>query len=239
MALMEIRGLCMSYGLAEILKDISLCVEKGEVLGLIGPTGSGKTTLLRLIALLEEPEQGSMIFDSVEITAQPEKERLRMRRRMAMVFQKPVMFKASVQENISYGLKIRGRGDTLKVKDALDAVGLQGYESRDAATLSGGEMQRIALARALVLEPELLLLDEPTANLDPKSAASIDGIIRSLRDNGTAVIMATHSMLQCRRLADRVAVLVGGKLVELGSTETVFSAKALPKMHLLAEAAPW
>jgi tungstate transport system ATP-binding protein len=133
---------------------------------------------------------------------------------MAMVFQKPVMFKTSVRENVSYGLKIIGEGKIdERVEAAIEAVGLSGYESRDANTLSGGEMQRIALARALVLDPELLLLDEPTANLDPKTAASIDALIS--RFEGT-VIMATHNMLQARRMADRVAVLIEGRLAEVG-----------------------
>lgn len=221
MAFLETRNLGKAYGPAQILKDVTLGVEKGEVLALIGPTGSGKTTLLRLINLLDEPSEGSVIFDGVEITALPEKEKLRERRRMSMVFQKPVMFKGSVRENVSFGLKVRGRDDRERVNQALQAVGLDSFGSRDASTLSGGEMQRTALARALVLEPELLLLDEPTANLDPKSAASIDRLIRGL-SRGTTVIMATHNMLQCRRLADRVAVIREGRLARLGQPLEVF-----------------
>jgi tungstate transport system ATP-binding protein len=219
MAKIEVKGLYKSYGEAEILKDINLSVEPGEVLALIGPTGSGKTTLLRLIGLLEKPTTGVIIVDGLEVTGFSEGERLKARRRMAMVFQKPVMFKTSVRENVSYGLKIRGESEIDKsVEAAIEAVGLSGYESRDANTLSGGEMQRIALARALVLEPELLLLDEPTANLDPKTAAAIDALVS--RFKGT-VIMATHNMLQARRLADRVAVLVEGRLVEVGEPREV------------------
>ena len=108
-----------------------------------------------------------------------------------------------------------------KVEEALAAVGLSGYESRDANTLSGGEMQRIALARALVLQPELLLLDEPTANLDPGSAASIDSLLQSLAGGRTAVILATHNMQQCRKLARRVAVLQAGRLAAQGKSEEI------------------
>jgi tungstate transport system ATP-binding protein len=219
MAKIEVKGLYKGYGEAEILKDINLSVEPGEVLALIGPTGSGKTTLLRLIGLLEKPTTGVIIVDGLEVTGLSEGERLKARRRMAMVFQKPVMFKTSVRENVSYGLKIRGESEIDKrVEAAIEAVGLSGYEARDANTLSGGEMQRIALARALVMEPELLLLDEPTANLDPKTAAAIDALVS--RFKGT-VIMATHNMLQARRLADRVAVLVEGRLVEVGEPREV------------------
>ena len=242
MAKIEVKGLYKSYGGAEILKDINLKVEQGEVLALIGPTGSGKTTLLRLIGLLEKPTIGEIIFDGLEVTGLTERERLKARRRMAMVFQKPVMFKTSVRENVSYGLKIRGEGKIdERVEAAIEAVGLSGYESRDANTLSGGEMQRIALARALVLEPELLLLDEPTANLDPKTAASIDALIS--RFEGT-VIMATHNMLQASRMADRVAVLIEGRLAEVGGPKEVLgkdgSLDLQGNAYTLPEAsAPW
>ena len=154
------------------------------------------------------------------------------RRKMAMVFQKPVMFKASVEANVSYGLRMRGRADATdaaggkmsmsdRVEESLAAVGLSGYESRDANTLSGGETQRIALARALILQPDLLLLDEPTANLDPGSAASIDSLLQSLAGSRTAVILATHNMQQCRKLAGRVAVLQAGRLMAVGKSEEI------------------
>ncbi len=242
MAKIEVNGLYKSYGEAEILKDINLKVEPGEVLALIGPTGSGKTTLLRLIGLLEKPTIGEIIFDGLAVTGLTERERLKARRRMAMVFQKPVMFKTSVRENVSYGLKIRGEGKIdERVEAAIEAVGLSGYESRDANTLSGGEMQRIALARALVLDPELLLLDEPTANLDPKTAASIDALIS--RFEGT-VIMATHNMLQASRMADRVAVLIEGRLAEVGGPKEVLGKEGSLDLqgnaYTLPEAsAPW
>ncbi|HNX39474.1 MAG TPA: phosphate ABC transporter ATP-binding protein [Methanothrix sp.] len=262
MALLSVTGLGKSCGRAEILKGIDLSVERGEVLGLIGPTGSGKTTLLRLINLLDEPSCGCIEFDGRTVSGLPEKEMLAARRRMGMVFQKPVMFSASVQDNVSYGLRVRGarrRADggraeiEERVRLVLEAVGLEGCERRDASTLSGGEMQRIALARALIIQPELLLLDEPTANLDPRSADSIDRLLERLagsglflgesdgenrnsgdsgednlagRPSGTAhrpaVILATHNMRQCRRLAGRVAVLQAGRLAAIGCTEEIF-----------------
>jgi ABC-type methionine transport system ATPase subunit len=221
--LIRVHGVSKSYGSAEILKDISLDVEKGEVLSVIGPTGSGKTTLLRLIDLLEEPSSGSIIFERHETVGMPEKKKQDIRKRMAMVFQKPIMFRASVRDNVSYGLKVRGLGkNKKKMSDALSAVGLSDYEQRDATTLSGGEMQRLALARAMVVEPEVLILDEPTANLDPKTASIIEGLVSDLPRSGTMVIIATHDMRQCRRLADRVAVILNGRLSEIGKTEEVF-----------------
>ena len=225
MAFLEIRNLRKSYGRAQILKEINLSVEKGDILGLIGPTGSGKSTLLRLIDLLEEPSRGAIILEGRAVSGRPEKERIAARRRMAMVFQKPVMFKSNVLDNVTFGLMVRGEGQAEereeKARAALQAVGLSGYESRDANTLSGGEMQRIALARAIVLEPDLLLLDEPTANLDPRSASAIDSLLQSLAGGRTAVILATHNMMQCRNLADRVAVLVEGRITALGESEAV------------------
>ena len=141
MAFLEVRNLGKSYGQAEILKGINLSVEKGEILGLIGPTGSGKTTLLRLIDLLEEPGHGSILLEGREVSGWPEKERIAARRRMAMVFQKPVMFKSTVLENVSFGLLVRGKEEAKqreeKARRALQSVGLSGYEGRDANTLSG------------------------------------------------------------------------------------------------------
>jgi len=204
----------------EILSDIDLCVERGEILALIGPTGSGKTTLLRLINLLDEPSRGSIIFDGERVSTLAEKEKVHVRRRMAMVFQKPMMFRGSVRDNISFGLRIRHK-DGEKIKEALEVVDLSGYESRDAGTLSGGEAQRIALARALVCDPELLLLDEPCANLDPSSAASIDRVIEERANQRTAVIFSTHNMQQCTRLADRVAVLAGGRIAGVKSPDEI------------------
>ncbi len=228
MAKIEVKKLRKCYGKSEILRDIDLKVDQGEILGLIGPTGSGKTTLLRLINLLERPSSGDLIFDGIETAGIAERERRKIRRRMAMVFQKPVMFRANVMENVSYGLKIRGeRGIEDRVRDAISSVGLEGYESRDANTLSGGEMQRIALARALVLKPDVLILDEPTANLDPRTASSVDALIDEFA--GT-VIMATHNMLQARRLSDRIAVLSEGRLIALGRPEEILDAKGLSSL---------
>jgi tungstate transport system ATP-binding protein len=222
---LKIIGLGKSYGKAAILIDINLTVERGKVLALIGPTGSGKTTLLRLINLLEEPSCGCILFDDQLAGRKKNSELLELRRRMAMVFQKPVMFRGTVRENVAFGMNLRGKVDPERVADALSEVGLSGYEDRDASTLSGGEMQRIALARALILEPDLLLLDEPTANLDPKSAGAINRLLQSISGQKTTVVLATHDMMQCKMLADRVAVLVAGKIVALGHPDEVFSQK--------------
>lgn len=236
--ILELKGIGKAYGKSEVLKDIDLCVEKGDIVALIGPTGSGKTTLLRLIDLLEAPSSGKIIFDGRDMTAESENSRLKARRRMSMVFQKPVMFRGSVLKNVLYGLKIRGKDEKDRAEDALRAVGLIGYENRDASTLSGGEMQRTALARALVTEPDLLLLDEPTANLDPKTAASIEDIISGLPRRGTTIIMATHNMLQSRRLAGHVAMLIDGRLIKFGRPEDILG-KEDSSASCSGALAPW
>jgi tungstate transport system ATP-binding protein len=226
-AFLEVRNVSFSRGGARILRDVSLEAERGQVLVIIGPTGSGKTTLLRLIDLLESPNSGSIFLQGKDLARASDKERQEARKRMAMVFQKPVMFRSTVAENVSYGLKIRGIRRKERVKEALHAVGLPGYEARIATTLSGGEMQRTALARAMVIEPEVLLLDEPTANLDPKTAATIDDLIASFSRQGAGVIMATHNMQQAEKLGTRVAVLVEGRIVAEGSPDQIFARKKI------------
>jgi tungstate transport system ATP-binding protein len=222
--MIEARGVWARRGGAEILKDVSLKVRKGETLAIIGPTGSGKTTLIRILNLLDPPDKGKVFFDGVDVS-EDERARFLARRRMAMVFQKPSMFNVSVEKNVSYGLRIRGVfGPAIRdrVRSALREVGLSGYEKRRAFSLSGGEAQRVALARALVTEPELLLLDEATANLDPRTAETIEDLIRRAGEDGLAVVMATHDLDQARRLADWVGVLVGGELVRVGAPEEIF-----------------
>ena len=158
MSLIEITGLCQRYGEREVLKNINMKVEKGEVFALIGPTGAGKTTLLRLLDLLDTPTSGRIYFDGIDIITSG-KVRLEVRRRMAFVLQKPVVFNMSVYDNIAYSLRWRGqkKGDIKqKVNRILEAVGLSADKNRNARTLSGGEAQRVAIARALVIGPEPL-----------------------------------------------------------------------------------
>jgi len=235
MPLIETVNLCYKRGERDILRNINLQVEPGEVFALIGPTGAGKTTLLRLLDLIDVPTSGKIYFDGID-TAGSAKKRLELRRRMAFVLQKPVVFNLSVYENIAYGLKWRGiRGSKLrsKVEDALEMVGLAAEKDRNARSLSGGEVQRVAIARAIALEPEVLLLDEPTANLDPLSASRIEELIASIiRRYATTIIMATHDMPQGHRLADRVGVLINGELVQTGSSREVFTS---PRNREVAE----
>ena len=225
MPLVELIDIGQTREGRDILKDVNIQIDRGEVFAMIGPTGAGKTTLLRIINLLDNPGNGVLLYDGND-AASSDKFRLESRRRMAFVLQKPVVFNTSVYDNIAYGLKWRGINKPQvrkKVDEMLDITGLAEYRSRNARTLSGGEMQRVAIARAVATDPELLLLDEPTANLDPVSAAKIEDILTNIiKQNGITVIMATHDMAQGQRLADRIAVLVNGEIVQIGRSNDIF-----------------
>ena len=235
MSLVETVDLCQRYGKRDILKNINIRVDRGEVLALIGPTGAGKTTLLRLIDLLDVPTSGRIYFDGID-TTKSARVRLEVRRRMAFVLQKPIVFNLSVYDNIAYGLKWRGvRKSSLRqrVNSTLEMVALSAYKDRNARTLSGGEAQRVAIARAIAIEPEVLLLDEPTANLDPISTSRIEELITNIIHRyETTIIMATHDISQGQRLADRIGVLIDGEILQTGSSTEVF---ASPRNKEIAE----
>jgi tungstate transport system ATP-binding protein len=223
--MIRIEQLTRAFGAKESIKEISLEIHRGEIFTLIGPSGSGKTTLIRLIDLLDTPTSGSIFFEGSD-TGASENGRLAIRRRMGMVFQKPAVLNASVARNIAFGLKFRGVPDdeiTEKVHSALRLVGLPDFAGRRAITLSGGEMQRVAIARAMVTEPEVLLLDEPTANLDPVSADLIEELIVRINQKfGTTIVLSTHDMIQGQRLADRIGVIMNGRLVQTGDPGEIF-----------------
>jgi tungstate transport system ATP-binding protein len=223
--MIRISGLSRRFGEREVVQGIDLEIRRGEIFSLIGPSGSGKTTLLRLIDLLDRPTRGFIIFDGTP-TDGPEHERRSLRRRMAMVFQKPGVLNATVEQNVAFGLEFRGMEKEKvheRVVSALEMVGLSGMLTRRAISLSGGEMQRVAIARAIVTGPEVLLLDEPTANLDPVSTEIIENlIVRINRERKTTIVIATHDMGQGQRLASRIGVLMDGKLVQAGEIYDIF-----------------
>ncbi|MDD5095286.1 MAG: ABC transporter ATP-binding protein [Dehalococcoidia bacterium] len=225
MALIELVNLGQRFQKKVILKDISFKIERGEAFALIGPTGSGKTTLIRVMDLLDHPAGGKIYFDGTDVT-RSRGNRLAARRRMAYVQQKPIVFSMTVQDNVACGLKWRHRSRESirgRVDEVLEMVGMADYRERDAKTLSGGETQRIAIARALITDPELLLLDEPTANLDPSSTSKIEEVLeRIIRARRTTVLMATHDMSQGQRLAQTMGVLMNGELAQIGTKEEIF-----------------
>ncbi|MEY7849882.1 amino acid ABC transporter ATP-binding protein [Natrarchaeobius sp. A-rgal3] len=227
-----------AYGDEVVFEGLSLSVRPGEVLAIIGPSGVGKSTLLRLLALFDAPNGGSVRYENENVWQVPERRRLEYRRRIGMVFQEASLFDASVRRNAEYGLRVRqswpdrvrhelttlvgrtnGTGDAI---DALDTVGLRAKADQDASSLSGGEAQRVAFARALAYDPDVLLLDEPTSDLDPRNTAVIEDAVLNAKNRGIGVGIATHDMHQAERIADRVAVLLENDVIEVGSPETVF-----------------
>lgn len=209
-----------------IFENMNLSIAKGEILVIIGPSGVGKTTLLRLIDLLDAPTSGNIRFLGQDMWSLLEPQRRKYRQKMGMVFQSNTLFEGVLKENIAYGLKIRKYRNEIieeKVKKALDIVGLTNLKDRHIRTLSGGEIQRAAIARVLAYEPDVLLLDEPTANLDPPNTANLERIISTIRkEYQSTIIVATHNMFQARRLGDRIALLLNGNIIEIGTAEEIF-----------------
>ncbi len=235
MALIETIDLQQKYDKQYILKSIDLSINRNEVFALIGPTGAGKTTLIRLLDLLELPASGKIYFDRIDVT-HSKRLRLEARRRMSLVLQKPVVFNMSVFDNAACGLRWRHENREVirqQVNSVLELVGMADYKNRNARTLSGGETQQLAIARALAVKPEVLFLDEPTANLDPISISKIEEILaRIIREQKTTIVMATHDMAQGQRLANRIGVLLHGEILQIGSPGDIFSS---PQNKELAE----
>ena len=225
MAIIEAHKIRKVYGNLEVLHDVDLSVREGEILGLIGPSGSGKSTLLRLLDLIEPADEGELSVFGVDV-AKEHGRWLDLRRQMGMLFQRPIVFNASVYDNVAMGLRYRhaSRDDIdRKVKEALEAVGLSRYIKSRALDLSGGEQQRVALSRVLVTDPEILFLDEPTANLDPTSTATIEAIVTRLnREANMTVLISTHDLAQGQRLAHRVGVMIEGTIAQTGPSREIF-----------------
>ncbi len=209
-----------------LVREVTAEFEPGMIHAVVGPNGAGKTTLLRLLALLARPTQGRVLLDGQDATA-AWPDCLAWRRRLSLVQQNPALFRAPVFDNVAAGLRFRGRrGQPLRaaVEAALGLVELQGYERRWPGSLSGGEAQKVALARAVAPAPEILLLDEPCANLDPASSALIEEKVRLLaEEQGMTIILVTHSLGQAARLSQFVYVVCDAHLVEAGPTPDVFA----------------
>ncbi len=225
MPIIEVQNLIKEYSGKKVLKNINFKVQNGELFILVGPNGAGKTTLLRILDLLEEPTSGKVFFNGEFIDYSIKNKEI-IRRKIGMVFQKTMLFNTSVFNNIAYGLKIRGKdNETIKqkVKEVLELLQLKGFENRNALTLSGGEAQRVALAQALVIEPELLLLDEPTANLDPRNTSIIEQVLSHVnKEKEVTIIMTTHNIFQAERLAHRIALLNEGRIDAIGTFQEIF-----------------
>ncbi|HZJ50992.1 MAG TPA: ATP-binding cassette domain-containing protein [Actinomycetota bacterium] len=206
-----------------IVKDISFELWAGDLLAVTGPSGSGKSSLLRLLNRLDEPTEGTVHVGGRDYRAMAPRE---LRRRVGMVSQRPFLFPGSVAHNVAFGPDQRGEqvAEGL-VAGLLGRVGLAGYEDRDVGHLSGGEAQRVSLARTLANSPEVLLLDEPTSALDERAVLDVERLICSVLDEpGLSGIVVTHDRDQAARMANRVMIVERGEMVRIGPTEEVLRA---------------
>jgi putative ABC transport system ATP-binding protein len=211
-------------GAKQLVDNVTVQVERGEILAVVGPSGAGKSSFLRLLNRLDEPTGGTVLIDGHNYRTIPPRE---LRRRVGMVMQTANLFPGTIAANIAFGPQQRGETlSTEQIAVLLDRVGLPGYQHRDVSNLSGGEAQRVSVARTLANEPEVLLLDEPTSALDELSARGVEDLMLSvIRERRMACVIVTHNRDQAERVADRTMVMEAGKLVEIGPTAEVLRAR--------------
>jgi len=214
----KVRDLKKVYNNKIVLDVDNLNFQEGKIYAIVGPNGSGKTTLLNILNLLEKPDEGQIFFYDQEITNKSNSDTLEIRRKITLVNQDPFLFHSTVYDNIAYGLKIRSippKVQKSRIRSALNIVGLSGFKDRKANQLSGGEVQRVVIARALVIEPEILFLDEPTTSIDQKHIDVVERVIKKIKKEiKTTVIFTTHDLSQAYRLADEVISLLDGKIIK-------------------------
>ena len=220
---LETRNLSRAVAGKVLVNEITLQVHQGEVLAVVGPSGAGKSSFLRLLNRLDEPTSGTVLVNGRDYRHIAARD---LRRRVGMVMQMAYLFPGTVGANIAFGP--RQRGDIPpngQIAALLDRVGLPGYQDRDVSSLSGGEAQRVSLARTLANAPEALLLDEPTSALDEVSARAIEELVLSIiRERQMTCVIITHDMLQAARIADRALVLEAGNMVAIGPAKEVLHA---------------
>jgi len=224
MIMIEIRDLLIQRNGRDVLHIDSLDIARGEIMTVVGPNGAGKSTLLLALARLLEPARGEIIYDGKSLVQLDE---LVYRRKISFVFQAPLLMDMTVEQNVSLGLKFRGVSKEETRQRAglwIKALGIESLSKRRAGQLSGGEAQRVSLARAFVLEPELLLLDEPFAALDPPTRAKLLEDLSALlaKEHRTAVFV-THNLNEAAKLSHRIAVIVNGMLRQVGTAKQIKS----------------
>ena len=207
----------------------ALDIARGGVLGLLGPTGAGKSTLLRMLAGVQRPDSGQLRYGEHAADAGPLP--IAVQRSITMVFQHPLPLDATVRANVEYGLRLRGVRDPERVDAVLGRLGLAPLAAQSAQTLSGGQRQLVALARALVIRPRVLLLDEPTANLDPARVALVEQVVHEEQQqrDGLTVVWATHNLFQARRVAEEIAFLLDGQCLEVAAAAQFFDEPSDPR----------
>jgi polar amino acid transport system ATP-binding protein len=239
-AILDVRALRKSFGTTEVLRGIDLAVEPQEVVFIIGPSGSGKSTLLRCLNRLEEPSDGSIFVDGVDLL-NPKTDINAMRRRIGMVFQSFNLYPhMSALRNVTLALrKVLGKTNAEADAIAMAALGRVGLADKARAypnELSGGQQQRVAIARAIALEPRIMLFDEPTSSLDPELAGSVLAVMRDLRASGMTMVVVSHEMRFARDAAHRVLFMDGGIISDQGPPARIFGPDASPRTRaFLAE----
>jgi ABC-type sulfate/molybdate transport systems ATPase subunit len=215
MNVLTTEHLSRAVGDVTLVDDISVAVRAGEVLAVVGPSGAGKSSFLRLLNRLDEPTAGTVLLDGVDYHQIPPRE---LRRTVGMVTQRAFLFPGTLSQNVGFGPRQRGKAISVaRAEELLARVGLSGYGNRDVANLSGGEAQRVSLARALANSPLVLLLDEPTSALDDEAKSQVEGLISDIiRDTGLTCVVVTHDSAQAARMATRVMTLQAGRAIRIG-----------------------
>ncbi len=227
--MLEVKDVRKHFGDLEVLKGVSLNVEKGDVVAILGPSGSGKTTLLRCINFLETADQGTLIFDgeSYDMSRISKKDIARIRKKTAFVFQSFNLFlNKTALENVTEGLIVARKMEKKKAEDigrrALDKVGMSDRYNHYPHQLSGGQQQRVAIARALATEPEIIFFDEPTSALDPELIGEVLEVMRELAQEGMTMLVVTHEMNFARNVSSQVIFMERGNVVEAGASREFF-----------------
>lgn len=228
--MLKLTNVHKSFGKTEVLKGISLNVEKGSVTAIIGPSGAGKTTLLRCINFLEKADTGLLDFDDIHIDLEKvsKKTMLEIRRKTAFVFQNYNLFaNMTALENVMEGLVTARKVPKAEAKDraikALEKVGLKDRADFYPSSLSGGQQQRVGIARALAVNPEVILFDEPTSALDPELTGEVLSVIKQLASEGTTMVIVTHEMSFARDTAEKVIFMDKGQIIEEGKSSKIFT----------------
>jgi ABC-type sugar transport system ATPase subunit len=228
MGRLELQNLTIKYDTKPVIRDLSLAINDGEMVSLLGPSGVGKTTILKAIAGLLQPASGTIIIDGEPVDHLPAE-----KRDAVLIFQKPLLFPfLDVGQNIGFGLKmakIKGSAAGKQIDRIIEITGLEGLKNRKIHQLSGGQQQRVALARGLVLEPSVLLLDEPLSNLDAELRQQMRELIRSVQaQTGTTMLFVTHDQSEAFAISDRICLLLGGSLRQTGTPTELFYQPADP-----------
>jgi ABC-type polar amino acid transport system ATPase subunit len=229
--MLEIRGVSKSFNGQPVLKDISLDVEKGDVVAILGPSGSGKTTFLRCLNFLERADTGTLVFDgeAIDLHTAGKQDIARIRKKTAFVFQNFNLFlNKTVLQNVTLGLTAGAgmkKDEAEKIAmDALEQVGMANRPEAYPSQLSGGQQQRVAIARALATRPEIIYFDEPTSALDPELIGEVLAVMRKLAENGMTMLVVTHEMDFARNVSGKVMFMADGHVIETGSSKAFFEA---------------